>query len=106
MKNRILGIMIFSFFSVFPQQNQKVDSLHKEVIKLEKKIKELKSKITEEVQENGYFIEVRKKYQYSTINLKRKIGSKTIAIIPNGSIIRIINKKQYHFKVEYNGLTG
>lgn len=106
MFNKYFFILVMIPMICFSQENTKLDSLNQEITKLEKQIEEIKSKIKSEIVENGFLLEARKKYTFSTIVLKDIASKKPIDTIAEGAKIRILNKESGYYKVKYGSITG
>lgn len=107
-KNTIKLIVILSlvFSKSYSQENQKIDSLRREVLRLERQVIEIKEKIKSEMLRNGYIIKVIGNKETSSIALQDERSRKVVGIIPKGSKVKIIDKISNFYKVQYNELEG
>lgn len=106
MRTNLIIILILLFFKGYSQENSKISGLEKEILKLERQIKEITNEIKSEILQNGYFIAATSNKGSSSIALQDEESRKVIGIIPSSSRIKIVAKTSNFYKVEYNDLVG
>lgn len=98
---RLIVIVITGIIhlNVNAQTSNKIDSLNREIRRLQERIENLKDSIQYEFLENGYPLTIKQKYDFLPIKILDEYGNET-DIISNEKV-QVLSKTASHFKVRY-----